>query len=123
MFCSQLYLNHSIHFLKPDVILQAVQVYLRFTADIATVLKAIVNFGLEHPSLDKTVVHETLISIGLIFPRPEDFDDRFCGTQRNIFHLVSGLARKLTLEETRLPAFMSLQRLADVVGVKQFQVG
>ena len=103
--------------------IQAVQIYLRFTAEIATVLKAIVNFGLEHPGLEKTVIHETLISIPLLFPvLPEDFDDRFCGTQRNIFHLVSGLARKLILEETRLPAFMSLQRLADVVGVKQFQV-
>ena len=67
------------------------------------------------------MVHETLISIPFVFPQTEDFDDQFCGTQRNIFHLVSGLARKLILEETRLPAFMSLQRLAEVVGFKQFQ--
>ena len=84
-------------------------------------MKAIVNFGLEHPGLDKNVIHEILISIPLLFPQSESFDEQFCGTQRNIFHLVSGLARKLTLEETRLPAFMSLQRLAEVVGFKQFQ--
>ena len=80
--------------------IQTIQVYLRFTADIANVMKAIVNFGLEHPSLDKNVMHETLISIPLLFPK-SSFDGQFYGTQRNLFHLVSGLARKLTLEETR----------------------
>lgn len=97
---------------------QAVQVYLRFTADIAFVLKAIVSFGLEHP--DQTVVHETLISIPLLFSSKaanQKFDD-----QQGFAALVGGLAKKLAKEDTRLPAFMSLQRLADVVGVKQFQV-
>lgn len=98
--------------------IQAVAIYLRFTTDVASALKAIVTYGLENP--DKDIVHETLISVPLLFP--EDFDDRYCGPQRNLFHLVSGLARKLLSEDTRLPAFMSLQRLADVVGVKQFQV-
>ena len=76
------------------------------------------SYGLEHSNLE--IVHETLISIPLLFP--EDFDERYCGPQRNLFYLVSGLAKKLQPEDTRLPAFMSLQRLADVVGVKQFQV-
>ena len=98
--------------------IQAVHIYLRFTSDTSSVLKAIVNFGLEHS--DQTIVHEILISIPLLFP--EDFDESYRGVKRNIFHLVSGLARKLVPEDTRLPAFMSLQRLADVVGVKQFQV-
>ena len=92
--------------------IQAVQVYLRFSADITKILKSVVTFGLEHP--EQTVVHEILISIPLLFQKGF--------TQPNIFHLVSGLAKKLGPEETRLPAFMSLQRLADVVGVKQFQV-
>lgn len=97
---------------------QAVQVYLRFTADIAFVFKAIVNFGLEHP--DQTVVNETLISIPLLFTSTnhQKFDDH----QQGFIALVGGLAKKLAGEDTRLPAFMSLQRLADVVGVKQFQV-
>lgn len=97
--------------------IQAVHIYLRFTSDISSVLKAIVSYGLDQP--DQTIVHEILISIPLLFP--EDFDDSYRGV-RNLFHLVSGLARKLVPEDTRLPAFMSLQRLADVVGVKQFQV-
>ena len=99
--------------------IQAVHIYLRFTLDVATVLKAIVCFGLEHPNAE--IVHEILISIPLLF-LAEDFDERYCGPQRNLFYLVSGLAKKLVPEDTRLPAFMSLQRLADVVGVKQFQV-
>ena len=98
--------------------IQAVHVYLRFTLDVASVLKAIVGHGLEHQNPE--IVHEILISIPLLFP--EDFDERYCGPQRNLFYLVSGLAKKLVPEDTRLPAFMSLQRLADVVGVKQFQV-
>ena len=97
--------------------IQAVHIYLRFTSDITAVLKAIVSHGLDHP--DQTIVHEILISIPCLFP--EDFDDSYRGV-KNLFHLVSGLARKLVPEDTRLPAFMSLQRLADVVGVKQFQV-
>ena len=97
--------------------IQAVHIYLRFTSDISSVLKAIVSYGLDQP--DQNIVHEILISIPLLFP--EDFDDSYRGV-RNLFHLVSGLARKLVPEDTRLPAFMSLQRLADVVGVKQFQV-
>ena len=101
--------------------IEAIRVYLRFTNDTTSVLKAVVNYGLEHP--DQTIVHETLISIPLLFPRSlEAFEESFTGTSRNIFHLVSGLARRLVPEDTRLPAFMSLQRLADVVGVKQFQV-
>ena len=101
-----------------NLVFQALHIYLRFTSDIASVLKAIVSYGLEHSNLE--IVHETLISIPLLFP--EDFDERYCGPQRNLFYLVSGLAKKLQPEDTRLPAFMSLQRLADVVGVKQFQV-
>ena len=97
---------------------QVLQIYLRLTSDVSIVLKAIVTYGLEHP--DKYTVNEILIGIPLLFPR--DFDERFCGPQRNLFYLVSGLARKLVPEETRLPAFMSLQKLADVVGAKQFQV-
>ena len=57
--------------------IQTVQVYLRFTADIANVMKAIVNFGLEHPDLEKNVMHETLISIPLLFPHEsESFDEQ-----------------------------------------------
>lgn len=112
------YKCHATYIFK-NFVFQALHIYLRFTSDIASVLKAIVSYGLEHSNLE--IVHETLISIPLLFP--EDFDERYCGgPQRNLFYLVSGLAKKLQPEDTRLPAFMSLQRLADVVGVKQFQV-
>ncbi len=101
------------------VAIEAVQIYLRLTKDIGSVLKGVVAFGLEHP--DPNIVHETLISIPLLFPtQPEENCERFVSSISQL-HLVCGLARKLIPEETRLAAFMSLQRLADVVGVKQFQ--
>ena len=40
---------------------------------------------------------------------------------RNLFVLVSGVARRLTNPETQEAAFMSMQKLADIVGPKQFQ--
>ena len=46
--------------------IQAIHIYLRFTSDIASVLKAIVSYGLEHSNSE--IVHESLISIPLLFP-------------------------------------------------------
>jgi hypothetical protein len=36
--------------------------------------------------------------------------------------LVSGLAKRLLTEETRLPAFMALQKIGDAVGPKSFHL-
>ena len=40
---------------------------------------------------------------------------------KNLYILVSGVARRLLREETRHAAFMSLQKLAEIAGPKQFQ--
>ena len=39
---------------------------------------------------------------------------------KNLYILVSGVARRLLSEETRREAFASMQQLADIVGPKQF---
>ena len=49
-----------------------IQIYLKFSSDVQSVLRGIVQYGLEHS--DSRVVHETLISLPLIFP--PDFDTR-----------------------------------------------
>ena len=108
------------------------QIYLRFSSDVQAVLRfklfinqyliinysccfrCIVNHGLE--SADKRVVHETLVSIPILFP--PDFDSRY--GNKNLYILVSGLARQLVDEDTRLPAYLSMQKIADVVGNKTF---
>ena len=78
------------------------------------VSRCIVSHGLE--SGHGKVVHETLISIPILFP--PDFDSRY--GNKNLYILVSGLARRLLEEDTRLPAFISMQKIADVVGTKTF---
>ena len=81
---------------------------------IIVVFRCIVNHGLE--SGESRVVHETLISVPILFP--PDFDSRY--GNKNLYILVSGLARKLLEEDTRLPSFISMQKIADVVGTKTF---
>ena len=78
------------------------------------IFRCIVTHGLE--SEDAKVVHETLISVPILFP--PDFDSRY--GNKNLYILLSGLARKLLEEETRLPSFISMQKIADVVGTKTF---
>ena len=45
---------------------------------------------------------------------------RFRYGSKNLYILVSGVARRLLSEETRREAFASMQQLADIVGPKQF---
>jgi hypothetical protein len=40
---------------------------------------------------------------------------------KNLYILVSGVARRLLRDDTRHAAFMSMQKLAEIVGPKQFQ--
>jgi hypothetical protein len=91
------------------------QIYLKFTSDIQIVLKGLVQHGLEH--LDRQVVLETLVTIPALF---QHLDGQLQGN-KSLFVLVIGLAKRLQVEETRLPAFMAMQKIADIVGPKNFQ--
>ena len=76
--------------------------------------RCIVNHGLE--SSDRRVVHETLISVPILFP--PDFDSRY--GNKNLYLLVPGLARRLVEADTRMAAFLSMMKISDVVGTKTF---
>ena len=49
------------------------QIYLKFSNDVQSVLRYIVQYGLE--AQDRSIVHETLVSIPILFP--PDFDSRW----------------------------------------------
>ena len=57
-----------------------------------------------------------MISVPILFP--PDFDSRY--GNKNLYLLVSGLARRLLESDTRMAAFISLQKISDVVGTKTF---
>ena len=61
-------------------------------------------------------MHETLISVPILFP--PDFDSRY--GNKNLYLLVSGLARRLVEADTRMAAFLSMMKISDVVGTKTF---
>ena len=82
--------------------------------NLVNIVRCIVNHGLE--SSDRRVVHETLISVPILFP--PDFDSRY--GNKNLYLLVSGLARRLVEVDTRMAAFISMQKISDVVGTKTF---
>jgi len=104
--------SHSVILRKTTV--HILQIYLRFSSDVQAVIRCIVNHGLE--SSDRRVVHETLISVPILFP--PDFDSRY--GNKNLYLLVSGLARRLVEVDTRMAAFISMQKISDVVGTKTF---
>lgn len=67
--------------------------YLKFSSDVQSVLRALVQYGLESP--DPRVVHETLVSMPMIFP--PDFDTRFVGRwekKKNIDTRIVGWEKK-----------------------------
>ena len=92
------------------------QIYIKFTSDIQAVLKGLVHHGLDHH--DRQVVLETLVTIPALF---QDLDIQG-GNNKSLFILVSGIAKRLQAEESRLPAFMAMQKIADSVGPKNFQI-
>ena len=60
------------------------------------------------------MIHETLISVPILFP--PDFDSRY--GNKNLYLLVSGLARRLVEPDTKMAAFISMMKISDVVGAK-----
>ena len=62
------------------------------------------------------MIHETLISVPILFP--PDFDSRY--GNKNLYLLVSGLARRLVEPDTKMAAFISMMKISDVVGAKTF---
>ena len=124
--------SHSVILRKTTV--HILQIYLRFSSDVQAVIRllfivykissniynsalfirCIVNHGLE--SSETRVIHETLISVPILFP--PDFDSRY--GNKNLYLLVSGLARRLPEPETRMAAFISMQKISDVVGAKTY---
>ncbi|TRY68490.1 hypothetical protein TCAL_01388 [Tigriopus californicus] len=94
--------------------LNLLQINLKFCCDIQAVLRVIVQQGLDHP--DPKVVHETLICLPILFPL--DYDTRY--GNKNLFLIVSGIGRRLVDPEFQTEAFMSLEKIGEVLGPRQF---
>ncbi len=95
--------------------LAVLRIHLRFASDVQAVLRCLVRHGLE--SQDPRVIHETLLSLPILFS-PEEYDSRY--GRGSLYVLVSGVSRRLLPEETRHAAFMSLQKIAETVGQAHF---
>ena len=95
-------------------VIQTLHVYMKYTNKVQGLLRAIVQYGLEHP--EARVVKETVVALPMLFT-PEFKDENF-------FEITNSLAKKLidsnVMDNLRDCALMTMDKIKYLVGDREF---